>query len=230
MNFQRVVFCCCADYHRIPADLIKGLYSQAEFAGIKIELCNDLCYEAVRNPEFLKQLSDENTAIAACYRRSIKALFASVDISAPMVLDLRSDKINQHLLTLGINASEKKSELLIPEYAYKWKAWYPLIDRERCSGCGKCIDYCLFGVYSRIGRRVVVAQPSECKTNCPACARVCPQKAIIFPKHNEAPIDGAEIEPVNPPKLEVQPGQNADDLYTKLAKRRQNQKKDALLK
>jgi ferredoxin len=28
-----------------------------------------------------------------------------------------------------------------------------------------------------------VAHPKGCKTNCPACARICPQTAIIFPKY-----------------------------------------------
>ena len=29
--------------------------------------------------------------------------------------------------------------------------------------------------------------------NCPACARVCPYGAIIFPKYGESPINGDEI-------------------------------------
>ena len=35
--------------------------------------------------------------------------------------------------------------------------------------------------------------PSKCKLNCPACARVCPQVAIIFPKYGAAPINGEEV-------------------------------------
>ena len=40
---------------------------------------------------------------------------------------------------------------------------------------------------------VRVAHPEGCKTNCPACARLCPEIAIIFPKYGEPPINGAEI-------------------------------------
>ena len=30
----------------------------------------------------------------------------------------------------------------------------------------------------------------SCKTNCPACSRVCPEAAIIFPKYASGPING----------------------------------------
>jgi NAD-dependent dihydropyrimidine dehydrogenase PreA subunit len=73
-------------------------------------------------------------------------------------------------------------------------AWFPVIDYDRCTSCGQCHEFCLFGVYEKTaGGRVVVAQPGSCKNNCPACARICPETAIIFPKVGETPINGAEI-------------------------------------
>ena len=76
-----------------------------------------------------------------------------------------------------------------------WTPWYPVIDYDRCKHCRQCHDFCLFGVYDvEEGGRVIVANPASCKLNCPACARICPQAAIIFPKCGEAPIDGAEID------------------------------------
>ena len=74
-----------------------------------------------------------------------------------------------------------------------WVAWFPVIDYERCSGCRSCLNFCLFGVYgvSEAGQ-VEVQRPDRCKTNCPACARVCPMGAIIFPKYPHAPINGGE--------------------------------------
>lgn len=68
-----------------------------------------------------------------------------------------------------------------------------MIDRERCTSCRQCLEFCLFGVYGFEDGRVEVRQPRNCKPHCPACARICPHAAIIFPKHNEAPIDGAPI-------------------------------------
>jgi hypothetical protein len=37
---------------------------------------------------------------------------------------------------------------------------------------------------------VRVAKPDACKTNCPACARMCPRAAIIFPYYPTGPING----------------------------------------
>ncbi|MBN2711654.1 MAG: hypothetical protein JXR97_04370 [Planctomycetes bacterium] len=59
--------------------------------------------------------------------------------------------------------------------------WYPVIDYGRCVDCGKCSEFCLFGVYKRDKDKVSVARPQMCKPGCPACARLCPKGAIIFP-------------------------------------------------
>lgn len=81
--------------------------------------------------------------------------------------------------------------------------WYPVIDRSRCSGCGTCESYCLFSVYrldatrERAGERVRVASPLNCKTGCPACARLCPEGAIIFPFCSEAALNGGLVELVH---------------------------------
>ena len=62
--------------------------------------------------------------------------------------------------------------------------WYPVIDYERCTGCRECLEFCLFGVYEIDDEdRVVASQPDACKPGCPACSRVCPSQAIMFPLH-----------------------------------------------
>jgi len=75
-----------------------------------------------------------------------------------------------------------------------WIAWYPVIDYDRCVSCGQCAEFCLFGAFEVEGDgRVRVARPARCKLNCPACARVCPASAIIFPKFPDGgPIAGDE--------------------------------------
>jgi NAD-dependent dihydropyrimidine dehydrogenase PreA subunit len=66
-----------------------------------------------------------------------------------------------------------------------------VIDRGRCTDCGQCLEFCLFGVYERdAGGRVTVAVPGSCKDGCPACARICPQGAITFPLHADPVING----------------------------------------
>ena len=61
--------------------------------------------------------------------------------------------------------------------------WYPVIDHSRCSNCGECLEFCLFGVFSRTGKKVSVEAPGKCKPGCPACSRVCAKGAIIFPHY-----------------------------------------------
>jgi NAD-dependent dihydropyrimidine dehydrogenase PreA subunit len=71
--------------------------------------------------------------------------------------------------------------------------WYPVIDYSRCTSCRKCVDFCLFGVYALSDGKVLVTNPDNCKNGCPACARTCPQRAIIFPHYfAEAGIAGGE--------------------------------------
>jgi len=76
------------------------------------------------------------------------------------------------------------------------KRWYPVLDYSRCAKCRQCLQFCLFGVYAADeGGKVRVAKPENCKTGCPACARICPHAAIIFPKYAEGPISGDDAPP-----------------------------------
>jgi Pyruvate/2-oxoacid:ferredoxin oxidoreductase delta subunit len=72
-----------------------------------------------------------------------------------------------------------------------WKPWFPVIDYDRCTNCMQCLSFCLFGVYGVDGAGKIQAQNHDnCKTNCPACSRVCPEAAIMFPKYKAGPING----------------------------------------
>ena len=72
------------------------------------------------------------------------------------------------------------------------RRWYPVIDFSRCTNCLECIDFCLFGVYGLDGQEtILVEQPDNCRKGCPACSRVCPENAIIFPEHKTPTIAGS---------------------------------------
>jgi Pyruvate/2-oxoacid:ferredoxin oxidoreductase delta subunit len=72
-----------------------------------------------------------------------------------------------------------------------WKPWFPVIDYDRCTNCMQCLSFCLFGVYGVDGEKQIQVQNNDnCKTNCPACSRVCPEAAIMFPKYKAGPING----------------------------------------
>lgn len=78
---------------------------------------------------------------------------------------------------------------------YPTRRWYPVIDFSRCTNCMECIDFCLFGVYGvDRAETILVEQPDNCRKGCPACSRVCPENAIIFPQHKTPAIAGAPVE------------------------------------
>ena len=106
--------------------------------------------------------------------------------------------------------------------------WYPVIDRARCSGCGTCRDYCLFSVYdtrapAAPAERVRVAAPLNCKTGCPACSRLCPEGALIFPFCTEAELNGEVENPVHRTREALMEALGDDPLRL-LAERRQKKR------
>lgn len=86
------------------------------------------------------------------------------------------------------------SNLNQPGKAGAWKPWFPVIDYDRCTNCMQCLSFCLFDVYGvDANKRIQVQNNDNCKTNCPACSRVCPEVAIMFPKYNSGPINGEAV-------------------------------------
>jgi hypothetical protein len=96
--------------------------------------------------------------------------------------------------TLTTEAAERDSGIRLDRLRAPTRPrWYPVIDETRCINCQHCLQFCLFGVYELdAGGKVQVCHPDQCKTGCPACARICPQSAIMFPLYEkDAAIAGA---------------------------------------
>jgi Pyruvate/2-oxoacid:ferredoxin oxidoreductase delta subunit len=103
----------------------------------------------------------------------------------------------------GLRAHQKtkqgsKAEAPLPDKTHRIKEptntrWYPIIDDSRCINCRHCLQFCLFGVYElNAAGQVEVRNSDQCKPGCPACARICPQSAIMFPLYEKDPaIAGA---------------------------------------
>jgi len=84
------------------------------------------------------------------------------------------------------------------------RRWYPVIDYSRCTNCMECIDFCLFGVYGVDGQdRILVENQDNCKKGCPACSRVCPEQAIMFPDYKTPAIAGAPVGAIGSLKIDL---------------------------
>jgi Pyruvate/2-oxoacid:ferredoxin oxidoreductase delta subunit len=84
------------------------------------------------------------------------------------------------------------------------RRWYPVIDYSRCTNCMECIDFCLFGVYG-VDKldRITVENQDNCKRGCPACSRVCPEHAIMFPDYKTPAIAGAPVGGISGLKIDL---------------------------
>ena len=109
-----------------------------------------------------------------------------------------------------------------------WKPWFPVIDYGRCTNCMQCLTFCLFDVYGvSADKQIKVQNPSNCKTDCPACSRVCPEVAILFPKYKMGPINGDEVraEDIHREKMKVDiSALLGGDIYAALRTRSQESK------
>jgi Pyruvate/2-oxoacid:ferredoxin oxidoreductase delta subunit len=116
--------------------------------------------------------------------------------------------VNGALLQLGLpTAVESKAAPLFSAeqlLAAPGRRWYPVIDYSRCTNCMECLDFCLFGVYGVDSMdRILVENQDSCKKGCPACSRVCPEHAIIFPEYKTPAIAGAPVGAVSGLKIDL---------------------------
>lgn len=58
--------------------------------------------------------------------------------------------------------------------------WYPIIERETCTGCGECIAICPTGALASQEDKASVTLPGSC-TYCAKCEAVCPTGAVSLP-------------------------------------------------
>jgi NAD-dependent dihydropyrimidine dehydrogenase PreA subunit len=194
-----ITVCRCSSPRIEKSDEIVRLASALKNAGFTVAVIHDLCKVAITDARLMADIA--STTIVACYPRAVRALFGSAGLQPPQrIFDIRNHSGEQILNEMGIEQPVFLPEFILPEpepalsplleAGGERPAWYPVIDKERCTDCGKCHDFCLFGVYAVSEGVVKVSQPRNCKDNCPACARVCPSKAIIFPKYDKSPING----------------------------------------
>jgi ferredoxin len=121
-------------------------------------------------------------------------------------------RANPVMVPLGVNlrGPEPSAPAAPPAFAPEQllkapdRRWYPVIDYSRCTNCMECLDFCLFGVYG-VDRldRISVENQDNCKRGCPACSRVCPEQAIMFPDYKTAAIAGAPVGAIGGLKIDL---------------------------
>ncbi len=192
---MNITICACASRTFIGKDKISRLAAILSSAGHNVELVSDLCELCEDKDSKVRDIAKTN--IVACHDRAVKSLMAFAGEEDCKIFNLRSHSVEEVLNMLGVeSASVDDSEWKEKLSEFKAKqgddAWYPTIDKNQCAECGKCFEFCPFGVYEMVDDRVRVVHPHSCKNNCPACARNCPAGAIIFPKYDKSPINGGE--------------------------------------
>lgn len=126
------------------------------------------------------------------------------------------------IITLGL-PPQKAAPEFTPENLLEapGRRWYPVIDYSRCTNCLECLDFCLFGVYGVDGLdRILVENQDSCKKGCPACSRVCPEQAIIFPDYKSPAIAGAPVGNISGLKIDLSKLFGGEDAMVVAAKER----------
>ncbi len=214
----KVLYCHCAYARVVPNDVKAGVLERLAEAGVEFEAVPDLCEMAARGDARLRELAAEpSLRIAACYPRAVKWLFAAAGAELPeaetRVLNMRTKTADEVAEGLIGDRQQEPHPAPKPDPAAAqalarsldgssnaaaggkpWKPWFPVIDYTRCTNCMQCLSFCLFDVYGvSADKKIQVQNETNCKTDCPACSRVCPEVAIMFPKYRHGPINGDEV-------------------------------------
>jgi len=230
----KILFCQCANAEIVSETVKTAVLWNLRRSGVPFLSIPDLCGLSARRDPVLRRFAEGGAVrVAACYPRAVRWLFAAADAALPaeaVVFNLRVETADAICTGLGVDCGVPETGCGMSVAAAEsstpnppWKPWFPVIDYDRCTGCMQCLSFCLFGVYAVNDRsRIEVHNPEQCKNNCPACSRVCPETAIVFPKHRASPINGAAVSPSDavgkPMKVDIS-ALLGGDVYSRLRER-----------
>jgi NAD-dependent dihydropyrimidine dehydrogenase PreA subunit len=229
---KHILFCNCHGT-RISQEALDGTMKFLGQLAFRVTVFSDLCGVAAMKRDTLSEILEENTEylVIGCFPRTMQILLEQAGSGA-------RQNISFNYLNLIETPLVKAKDLInlfgtenfkIPDHKeingdHEWQSWYPVIDYSRCTVCGQCADFCLFGVYDKTPEKVMVINPKGCKDQCPACARICPSAAIIFPKYKHGGAVGGSDDIDEKAELQRQTKDIesilGDDIYLALQKRK----------
>lgn len=198
---KKITICACSSRTFIRKDAVARLAASARKTGVEVALVDDLCEMCEEKMPQVHEVA--KSVVCACHARAVKSLMAFVGEEMAAHINLRGDdamirsQLDEEMARAWDSVGDEdmaewKTQIEAMPRKTGEDAWYPTIDKDVCCECGKCFEFCPFGVYEMADDRVRVVHPHNCKNNCPACARNCPASAIIFPKYDKSPINGGE--------------------------------------
>ena len=195
---KRILLCECANADIIASGVKQAVIAGLEDAGIDAYRVPDLCRLAAdRDPALGALAAPGGLTVIACHPRAVRWLIdaagCELDPQSLRVLNMRTMEagqiIQQALADGGASAADIAPPL--PGQDAEWPPWFPVIDYERCGNCRQCLNFCLFGVYGLEGEeKIAIDEADACRAGCPACSRICPEGAIMFPMHKDPGIAG----------------------------------------
>jgi ferredoxin len=197
-NTSCILFCECGA-GLISENESKKLKEGLKSLDVAVYELHDLCAMSLNEKEVLGSFGGKFSKIIvlACYPRAVNNMLKQGEVTIPEIevinfRNLPAERILS-MLSEDYKIPEGTADYSVYRSSLTVPAWYPVIDHSLCTECGKCASFCLFGVYRFDRKSLKVINPLSCKNNCPACARVCPGSAIIFPRFAEkSVIAGAE--------------------------------------
>ena len=233
---KHIIYCNCGG-ERIPSAVKRSVETILHNGRVNYTQVADLCGISALRKDLVPGIFHRDTdyMVIGCYKRTMDLLFRQA-VKSPQM-----PEISVHINLIEQSADETAKKIAVfcgnsqgPSETHQitedsgWPSWYPVIDHARCTQCGQCSDFCLFGVYERSDGQVKVINPRGCKNNCPACARICPSTAIIFPKYAHGGAIGGsdEIDEKAEQQRQARDIENilGDDLYEALERRKVKRK------
>ena len=207
---KKITICVCVSRSFIDKEKVGKLAAILKKGNYHVDIEADLCKKVMNKSADMEDIA--SGIIMACHSRAIHSHLHWLGLEAEQIINIRNNSLGDIFSQLQIPHSNDISEAgecieQINNFPVEdgTDAWFPVLDKEKCVECGRCLDFCLFGVYAIENKKVKVVKPQNCKNNCPACARMCPSGAIIFPKYEKSPINGGfdMEEHFNPEEMET---------------------------